>query len=533
MPELMAGHEDALFDKVWQFLEDDVSALLRLAREGATFFCDGSKQAFANALVSGHRTTWSLNGPEFPQWLEWNFYINKKKVPKPATMKDVIRNLTASAIYEGERHEVHVRIASHGGKIYYDLGDENGNAVEIAVAGWRVISDPPVRFLRSSKTVPLPAPERGGSIEQLRPFVSNFSDADFELYLGVLVDVFDPCVRPHPLLNIIGPDGSGKTTGTRIARRFTDPVTIAVDRKSELRALPEKAMDLFVDARYSLALSYDNVSQLSEKMSAAICQITSGTGCTTRKFYTNAEEITICSGPRLVMFNGLTNVVAKGDLAGRQVLIQLKQMTSFKDETKFWQEFEQVRAQIFGALLDRACRGLGRIPDIQLSSTRMVDFAKWGTACESERGAFMGAWDVSAEEALADVIEKNPVALAVREFMTGKESWRGTTTELLRLLEKLDRIEENPSKWKNWPRDPGAFGERLWETAISPLQKSGIKVSRHRLPDGKRTKQLELRRIAPSETATRTAGPAEANAEPPKGARDSESAALVPLRRVK
>ena len=57
LPELMAGHEDALFDKIWQFLEDDVSALLRLAREGATFFCDQAKQAYVTAPVFGHRIT--------------------------------------------------------------------------------------------------------------------------------------------------------------------------------------------------------------------------------------------------------------------------------------------------------------------------------------------------------------------------------------------------------------------------------------------------------------------------------------------
>jgi hypothetical protein len=209
--------------------------------------------------------------------------------------------------------------------------------------------------------------------------------------------------------------------------------------------------------------------------------------------------------------------------------MQLEQMTSYKEERTFWGEFEETRAQIFGALLDRVCRGLGRIPDIRLSSTRMVDFVKWSTACESDNGAFMRAWDASAGEALADVIEKNPVALALREFMTDKDHWRGTTTQLLQQLEQLDRVEERPSKWKDWPRDPRVFGERLWETAISPLQKSGIKVTRYRLPDGKRTKQLELHRIAP----TATAEPDEAATQPSKDACKAESGALVHLRRVK
>jgi hypothetical protein len=272
-------------------------------------------------------------------------------------------------------------------------------------------------------------------------------------------------------------------------------------------------------------------------MSNAICQITSGTATSTRKYYTNTEEVTICTGSRLVILTSVANVVTTTDLASRLVTFRTNQIASgqHREETAFWNEFNIVRPQLLGALLDRVCRGLARIPDIRLSSTsRIVDFEKWSSACETEPGVFMRAREPNVHEAVEDLFEQNPVALAIREFMADKDYWCGTTAALLQLLEKLDRSEERPSKWKEWPRDPGDFGARLWNNAtISLLPKIGIKVSRHRLPDGKRTKQLELRRIAPSETGTRTAGPAEANAEPPKGARESESAALVTLRRVK
>jgi hypothetical protein len=47
-----------------------------------------------------------------------------------------------------------------------DLADEHCRTVDIGPEGWRVIGCPPVRFGRPSGVLPLPAPGRGGSIEE-------------------------------------------------------------------------------------------------------------------------------------------------------------------------------------------------------------------------------------------------------------------------------------------------------------------------------------------------------------------------------
>jgi hypothetical protein len=59
-----------------------------------------------------------------------------------------------------------------------------GCAVAIAPDGWRVLGCPPVRFQRSPGMLPLPTPERGGSIEILRPFLNLSNQNDFILIVA-------------------------------------------------------------------------------------------------------------------------------------------------------------------------------------------------------------------------------------------------------------------------------------------------------------------------------------------------------------
>ena len=57
--------------------------------------------------------------------------------------------------------------AANAGRLYLDLADEHWRAVAIGPDGWRVLGSPPVRFRRALGMLPLPVPERGGSIEAL------------------------------------------------------------------------------------------------------------------------------------------------------------------------------------------------------------------------------------------------------------------------------------------------------------------------------------------------------------------------------
>jgi hypothetical protein len=84
-----------------------------------------------------------------------------------------------------------------------DLGDEHWRAVAIDRDGWKVVGCPSVRFRRAPGMLPLPVPERGGSIENLRPFFNLSNQNDFLLVVAWLLAALrkrGPC----PLLAISG-----------------------------------------------------------------------------------------------------------------------------------------------------------------------------------------------------------------------------------------------------------------------------------------------------------------------------------------
>ena len=95
-------------------------------------------------------------------------------------VRDAIETLASQGEFGPTVHPVHLRVASHVGALFLDLANSRGQVVEITAGGWEVVTDPPVRFVRPPGMRPLPVPVRGGTIEDLRPFL-NITDQDYRL----------------------------------------------------------------------------------------------------------------------------------------------------------------------------------------------------------------------------------------------------------------------------------------------------------------------------------------------------------------
>src|SRR6266852_8764625 len=100
------------------------------------------------------------------------YYQATGDAPSAAAMRSALDLLEVRAQFDAPERGVNIRVAEHAGRLYLDLADEHWRAVAIGPDGWRVLGCPPVRFRRSLGMLPLPVPERGGSIETLRPFLN-------------------------------------------------------------------------------------------------------------------------------------------------------------------------------------------------------------------------------------------------------------------------------------------------------------------------------------------------------------------------
>lgn len=395
-------------------------------------------EAFATFDVSGHRETSAVGSARFKLRLSRHFYKSEKTTLNAKARQEALAVIEAQAEFDGNEVQVFTRIAEWEGKIYLDLGDRSWLAVEITSLGWNIVSNPPVRFVRSKGMKALPRPEHGGSISILRRFV-NVTGDDWVLYVSWLAAALRPR-GPYPILCLHGEQGVAKTAAARVARRLVDPF------KSPMRNIPKSEGDLLITATNSSMIALDNISYLPAWFSDACCRLATGGGMATRQLYTDEEEH-ILEAQRPILLNGINEIGVNSDFLDRSLILSLPEINEKerKEDDEFWTEFDKASPLILGALLSAVSAALRNYPTIKLErKPRMADFAKWASAAETELGFKAGevinAYDRNRQEASYIALESSPVGLLVYHFMQNKTEWHGTHLALLRYL---------------YPQDPG------------------------------------------------------------------------------
>ena len=234
-----------------------------------------------------------------------------------AAIGSALDQLEARAQFDAPERTVNIRVAEHDGRLDLNLADEHWRAVAIGPDGWRVLGCPPVRFRRSPGMLPLPVPERGGSIEMLWLFVNLSSQNEFVLIVAWLLAALRSG-GPYPLLSVAvsGEQGSAKTVLSKLLRALVDPNEAAV------RALPREERELMITANNGHLLAFDNLSGLSPWLSDALCRLASGGSFAVRQLYADDEEV-LFKAARPTLFNGIEDAIGRSDLADRAIFLTL------------------------------------------------------------------------------------------------------------------------------------------------------------------------------------------------------------------
>jgi hypothetical protein len=465
--------------------------LVRLGSE-AGLFHDSNHVCYADIEAGGHRETWPLRSKGFRRWLTRRYFEETDGAPNSEAIQSALGVLEARAHFAGEARAVHLRVAGDDGRIWLDLCDNEWRVVEIASDGWRIIpyTECPVRFRRSAGMRPLPAPEPGGSIDELGRFLNVASDEDFVLVVSFLLAAFRPR-GPYPVLALAGEHGSAKSTVARTIRSLIDP------NGTPLRAPPREDRDLFIAATNGHIIAFDNVSTLQPWLSDTLCRLATGGGFATRQLYSDADEV-LFDACRPIILTGIEDYVGRADLADRSVFITLEPIpeAARRPEAELDEALERARPRILGALLDAVAHGLGHLPDVRLSRLpRMADFAMWATACETAfrtAGTFMAAYDCNRATMTETTIEGDQVAAAVRSLVDERGNWKGTAAELLETLAPI--AGERVAGAKSWPATPRAMAGRL-RRAAPLLRSAGIDVGFERAANPRRARTISLERL--------------------------------------
>lgn len=478
-------------------------------------FHDAERTAYATIPIGDHLETWAIRGTNFRHWVTQLLFEENDgaKAPSSQAVHDAVLTCEALAIYRGQERPVHLRVAPLDNGIVLDLGNARWEAVHITPRGWAVTNEPPVRFIRSAGMQALPHPEHGGSIEALRPFLNVRNEDCWRLLVSWLVMAFRP-YGPYPVLGLHGEQGAAKTTAGRILRSLVDPNRV-LDRTT-----PHDERDLAISARNQWVTNLDNLSHMPDWLSDALARMSTGAGLSTRRLYTDTEEV-LFYAQRPVLINGITEVITRGDLLDRAVLIELLAVSpsSRRRETELWPAIDEARPGILGGLLDAVATALGRESSVVLKSyPRMADFAQWVVAAEPAlgwpEGGFLAAYLGNRAETHELALGVSPVAAAVREFIASCKVWTGTATELLDIL--TVRVGEEVSSRRAWPLMPKVLSDDLRRLAPN-LRAVGVHVrftrGRQRLLDLSLDDQADTTASTAS-TTPQSSSPARPSADP-------------------
>jgi putative DNA primase/helicase len=427
---------------------------------------DDARVAYATFQVKDHRENWPIRSRDFRMWLSSLFFEKTGNAIGGQALEDTIRILEARAVNEGPQHQTFTRVGHANGCMYLDLGDPTWRAVENGPSGTQVVTNPPLKFLRSPSMRSLPVPEHGYELNELRRFVNVKTDDDFVLVVAWIIAALRHR-GPFPILAINGEAGAGKSLFTRIVRSLVDPSA------APIRAVPRDDRDLVVSASNSWVLAFDNLSNVPVWLADALCRLATGSGFATRALHTDRDEM-IFDAARPIMINGIPHLTDRADLADRSITIHLRAIPEDerRPEDELLAEFEAVRHHILGTLMDAVSRAIRNLPDVKLErAPRMADFVKLMTAAESglgwEPGTFWNAYGANRHDVVEATFEADPSAVGIwRLIMTNekyKERFEGTAAELLEAINS--QVAEPVKHNKYWPQNAAQLGNRVLRAA--------------------------------------------------------------------
>lgn len=453
------NHEDNMLDHVVQ-----------IARDRCDLCHDADGRGVALIEQDGVQQVWYVDGQGFRDWLRSAYFKEALSGIPDAAIASAIGTLAAIGIHQGEQVQVHIRCAKHEGAYYIDLCNDKWQSVRIDAKGWTIMQDTSVLFTRTKTMRPLPAPAASGNLEQLWSHV-NVPESDRPITLAWTLESLRPDT-PFAILEMVGEQGSAKSTTQRKLRALIDP------NKVSLRGRPKTVEDIFVSAANNWIVSFENLSSLTAEQQDALCTLATGGGYASRQFYTNGEEH-VLETKRPVMLNGISGVASRPDLIERTVQIEAPNIPSDKrqDESKLELAWQVDYPIIFGGLLDLFSATLAKLPEVNLPEMqRMADFQMLGEAMVMAQGGAHGDFSLLYAGKVADGVDRSldafGVANAIQVFMIERNGkpWHGTVLALYVSLQERSGADRS-----NWPKSARGLSGQLKRLAPG-LRCKGIHI---------------------------------------------------------
>jgi hypothetical protein len=245
---------------------------------------------------------------------------------------------------------------------------------------------------------------------------------------------------PYWHLQIVGEQGSAKTTAARLLKRVTDPSSI------EDMPPPKTPHDLAVVAKGQRVTSLDNLSEMGPAMSDALARMATGATVANRGLYTD-DDIAAFRVEGAALLNGIPDVINKPDLAERTLSLVLQRPLRRKLDAEVSAAFQADQPKVLASLLDGLVGVMAYGDDVIVEldrerAPRMVDPFVWAEAAgrvwDWKPWQLLDDLELTERDAAEAMMESSPLARALTAMVAKylrrhpKETqWKGQCGELL------------------------------------------------------------------------------------------------------
>lgn len=383
-------------------------------------------------------------------------------------------------------HAVAMRVHKSPTRIVLDLAQpENTKCVVVTASGWTVEDVPPKDVIFMGSGMPLPVPERGGSVEELRELLMWEPDDDrWLLVKGWLAAVLLATV-PRPMLAFIGGQGSTKTSTSRFVVGVFDPRPLGTLGSS----FGKNRSDDETKALKSYLPAWDNVSTISSDSADFISRMVTGDYSERRKLYSDTDIVRIAYRRTGVLTAINVPSGMKPDTLDRLILLQLEPPKQRVAEEVLEEKWVTAHPRILAGALDLAVqvlakRGHGENPH----NLRMADYA---TALWSVDTKLEEAFARNVSHSRFDMAEDDPFISTLLAWISKAPNgeWVGTAKEAFHTAERFRTDLE--AGW--WPGNERVFSNALTRQ-VELLRAVGIEFTRLSKSNGTRRLQLTYKK---------------------------------------
>ncbi|PWU81183.1 MAG: hypothetical protein DLM72_08300 [Candidatus Nitrosopolaris wilkensis] len=439
--------------------------------------------------VDDHHEIMFIQNSKFKNYLSKLYFdATRGQVVCQDIQNDVIRILTARALFEGQTKDLNLRVAwaKQNEEIHYDLTDSKWRCVQVTKEGWSIIPhQKDTLFTRfNQKAQVQPDHDYPNDIFDKFLDLMHIYDPERRIMNKVwIISVFIP-EFPHTIDIHLGEKGSLKSTLCRYKKRLIDP------DKIELLTIPKDKSEFVQQLYHNYLAIYENVRHIPPWFSDEVCRAITGAGTSKRGLYTNDEDV-IYNYKRCIGVNGVNNVLTESDVLDRSILEEFDRLTpeQRREEADVDIDFEVMRPKLLGYIFDIMVKVLQIKPTVKLTDLpRMADFAAWGEAIARTLGyeplEFINIYYSNIGRQNVEAIETNPLAQAIDKFSDmrcehGKSScyWYGTTSKALEYLNQVAIQNGIDINSKGWPKAPHWLTRRLRPILSNLREGLGIDVT--------------------------------------------------------